>query len=208
MSYRYEIRLSGEGGQGIVLAGVILAEAAAIYDGKNATQTQVYGPESRGGASKAEVIISDEEIDYPKAMSVDLLLASDPSGRRQVRPRGAPVRDRHPGFVEGRDPTARVVRRASPSHHRDREGSRRKDHGGEHRIAGRHCRSFQGRLPPIHRAGHHGPRPERHRGAESPRPGSGFRPGGLLLGCPLPLLAACGIRDVPPESRVRSGGGR
>jgi 2-oxoglutarate ferredoxin oxidoreductase subunit gamma len=75
MSYRYEIRLSGEGGQGIVLAGVILAEAAAIYDGKNATQTQVYGPESRGGASKAEVIISDEEIDYPKAMAVDLLLA-------------------------------------------------------------------------------------------------------------------------------------
>ena len=75
MSYRYEIRLSGEGGQGIVLAGVILAEAAAIYDGKNATQTQVYGPESRGGASKAEVIISDEEIDYPKAMGVDLLLA-------------------------------------------------------------------------------------------------------------------------------------
>src|SRR5512134_3608635 len=75
MSYRYEIRLSGEGGQGIVLAGVILAEAAAIYDGKNATQTQVYGPESRGGASKAEVIISDEEIDYPKAISVDLLLA-------------------------------------------------------------------------------------------------------------------------------------
>jgi 2-oxoglutarate ferredoxin oxidoreductase subunit gamma len=75
MSYRYEIRLSGEGGQGIVLAGVILAEAATIYDGKNATQTQVYGPESRGGASKAEVIISDEEIDYPKAMAVDLLLA-------------------------------------------------------------------------------------------------------------------------------------
>ena len=75
MSYRYEVRLTGEGGQGIVLAGVILAEAAAIYDGINATQTQVYGPESRGGASKAEVIISDEEIDYPKALSVDLLLA-------------------------------------------------------------------------------------------------------------------------------------
>jgi 2-oxoglutarate ferredoxin oxidoreductase subunit gamma len=75
MSYRYEVRLTGEGGQGIVLAGVILAEAAAIYDGVNATQTQVYGPESRGGASKAEVIISDEEIDYPKALSVDLLLA-------------------------------------------------------------------------------------------------------------------------------------
>ena len=97
MSYRYEVRLSGEGGQGIVLAGVILAEAAAIYDGKNATQTQVYGPESRGGASKAEVIISDEEIDYPKALSVDLLLAltqaaADRYGH-EVRPSGIVIPD-------------------------------------------------------------------------------------------------------------------
>lgn len=75
MSQRYEIRLSGEGGQGLILAGIILAEAAAIYDGKNAVQTQAYGPESRGGASKSEVIISDDEIDYPKATRVDLLLA-------------------------------------------------------------------------------------------------------------------------------------
>ncbi len=75
MSYRYEIRLSGEGGQGLVLAGKILAEAAAIYDNKNATQSQSYGPEARGGASRSEVIISDEEIDYPKAMNIDFLLA-------------------------------------------------------------------------------------------------------------------------------------
>jgi 2-oxoglutarate ferredoxin oxidoreductase subunit gamma len=75
MSFRYDIRLSGEGGQGLVLAGRILAEAAAIYDGKNATQSQSYGPEARGGASRSEVIISDEDIDYPKATSLDLLLA-------------------------------------------------------------------------------------------------------------------------------------
>lgn len=75
MSYRYEIRLSGEGGQGLVLAGKILAEAAAIYDNKNATQSQSYGPEARGGASRSEVIISDEEIDYPKAINIDFLLA-------------------------------------------------------------------------------------------------------------------------------------
>lgn len=75
MSFRYEIRLSGEGGQGLVLAGRILAEAAAIYDDKNATQSQSYGPEARGGASRSEVIISDEDIDYPKATSLDLLLA-------------------------------------------------------------------------------------------------------------------------------------
>ncbi len=75
MSKRYEIRLGGSGGQGIILGGVILAEAAAIYDGKHATQSQAYGPESRGGASKAEVIISDTEIDYPKAISIDFLLS-------------------------------------------------------------------------------------------------------------------------------------
>lgn len=72
---RYEIRLSGSGGQGLVFAGVILAEAVGIHDGKFVCQTQSYGPEARGGASKAEVVISDEEIDYPKAIKPDLLLA-------------------------------------------------------------------------------------------------------------------------------------
>jgi 2-oxoglutarate ferredoxin oxidoreductase subunit gamma len=75
MSFRYEIRLSGEGGQGLVLVGKILAEAAAIYDGINATQSQSYGPEARGGASRSEVILSDEDIDFPKATELDLLLA-------------------------------------------------------------------------------------------------------------------------------------
>ena len=75
MSSRYEIRLSGSGGQGIILMGIILAEAIGIYDGKYVAQTQSYGPEARGGSSKSEVIVSDEEIDYPKAMKPDLLLA-------------------------------------------------------------------------------------------------------------------------------------
>ncbi len=75
MSDRYEIRFSGAGGQGLILAGIIMAEAAAIYDGKQALQSQSYGPEARGGASKSEVIISDQPIDYPKATVVDALLA-------------------------------------------------------------------------------------------------------------------------------------
>lgn len=75
MSFRYEIRLSGSGGQGLILAGQILAEAAAVYDDKYATQSQSYGPEARGGASRSEVIISDEEIDYPKAVNLDFVLA-------------------------------------------------------------------------------------------------------------------------------------
>jgi 2-oxoglutarate ferredoxin oxidoreductase subunit gamma len=75
MSSRYEIRLAGSGGQGLILAGIILAEAAGVYDGKFVCQTQSYGPEARGGASKAEVVISDGEIDYPKAIRPDVLLA-------------------------------------------------------------------------------------------------------------------------------------
>jgi len=75
MSYRYEIRLSGSGGQGLILMGIILAEAIGIYDGKFVAQTQSYGPEARGGSSKSEVVVSDEEIDYPKAMKPDVLLA-------------------------------------------------------------------------------------------------------------------------------------
>jgi 2-oxoglutarate ferredoxin oxidoreductase subunit gamma len=71
---RFEIRLSGAGGQGAMLAGKLLA-AAAVYDGKNAVQTQSYGPEARGGKSKTDVVISDGEIDYPKATRVDVLLA-------------------------------------------------------------------------------------------------------------------------------------
>ena len=78
MGFRYDIRLSGEGGQGLVLASRILAEAAAIYDEKNATQSQSYGPEARGGASRSDVVISDEDIDYPKAVTIDLLLAFTP----------------------------------------------------------------------------------------------------------------------------------
>jgi len=75
MGNRYEVRLSGSGGQGLILMGIILAEAIGIHEGKYVAQTQSYGPEARGGSSKAEVVISDEEIDYPKAMKLDLLLA-------------------------------------------------------------------------------------------------------------------------------------
>jgi 2-oxoglutarate ferredoxin oxidoreductase subunit gamma len=75
MGKRYEIRLSGSGGQGIILSGIILAEALGLYGGKSVAQTQSYGPEARGGASRAEVIVSDEEIDYPKGIKLDLLLA-------------------------------------------------------------------------------------------------------------------------------------
>jgi 2-oxoglutarate ferredoxin oxidoreductase subunit gamma len=71
---RQEIRLAGFGGQGIVLAGYILGKAAALYSGREAVLTQSYGPEARGGACAAELVISDEPIDYPLVTRPDLLV--------------------------------------------------------------------------------------------------------------------------------------
>ncbi|ASJ10760.1 2-oxoglutarate ferredoxin oxidoreductase subunit gamma [Thermococcus sp. P6] len=68
---RKEVLFSGFGGQGVILASVILGRAAAVYENLYAVQTQAYGPESRGGASRAEVVISDEPIDYPKTLEPD-----------------------------------------------------------------------------------------------------------------------------------------
>jgi 2-oxoglutarate ferredoxin oxidoreductase subunit gamma len=75
MAERTEIRMAGEGGQGMILAGIILAEAAAIHDGKMAVQTQSYGPEARGGASKSEVVIASGEIDHPEVLEADVVVA-------------------------------------------------------------------------------------------------------------------------------------
>lgn len=77
---RHEIRFSGFGGQGIITAGYILGKAAALFDGRNVTLTKSYGPESRGGASSAQVIISDEEINYPRLTQPELLVAMSQEG--------------------------------------------------------------------------------------------------------------------------------
>lgn len=69
-----EVRLAGTGGQGVILASVILAEAVGVHEGKQVVQTQSYGPEARGGASKADVIIADEPILFPKARKLDVLV--------------------------------------------------------------------------------------------------------------------------------------
>ncbi|MBU6997296.1 MAG: 2-oxoacid:ferredoxin oxidoreductase subunit gamma [Theionarchaea archaeon] len=72
---RKEIRVCGFGGQGIVLAGMILGKAASVYSDYYSVQTQSYGPEARGGASRSEVIISDEPIAFPGVMEADILVA-------------------------------------------------------------------------------------------------------------------------------------
>ena len=74
MSNRYEMRFAGSGGQGVILASVIMAEAAVIA-GLNTVQSQAYGPEARGGVSKAETVVSREKIWYSKVTLPNFLLA-------------------------------------------------------------------------------------------------------------------------------------
>lgn len=88
--YRREIRIAGFGGQGVVLAGSIVGKAAAIHDKAFATLTQSYGPESRGGSCKAEVVISDAPVEYPYVVDpqVQIILSQEAYAeyRRQIPP--------------------------------------------------------------------------------------------------------------------------
>lgn len=72
---RKECRFSGFGGQGVILAGILLAEAAGIHEGRHVVQVQDYGPAARGDSSKTDVIISDNPIIFPKCSQLDLLVA-------------------------------------------------------------------------------------------------------------------------------------
>jgi 2-oxoglutarate ferredoxin oxidoreductase subunit gamma len=87
---RQEIRLSGFGGQGIVLAGYILGKALTIYDGLEAVMTQAYGPEARGGASSANILVSDEAIDYPIVHHPDILVALSQEAYSKFKPTAKP----------------------------------------------------------------------------------------------------------------------
>ncbi len=80
---RQEIRLGGFGGQGIILAGYIVGKAAALYDGKEAILTQSYGPEARGGACSAEVVVDDKPIDYPMLTSPSVLVLMSQEARQK-----------------------------------------------------------------------------------------------------------------------------
>lgn len=81
-----QIRLSGAGGQGVITAGVILAEAAML-DGRNVVQTQTYGPEARLGSSKCEVIISGRPIAYPEVTEPDVLVCLSLEAAKKYLPR-------------------------------------------------------------------------------------------------------------------------
>jgi len=96
---RRRIIFSGSGGQGVITASVILAEAAVIHEGLNAVQTQAYGPEARGGATRADVIIDDKEIRYPKVDQPNILICLTQEAYNKfsgmIRPGGLLLTDKH-----------------------------------------------------------------------------------------------------------------
>jgi len=112
---RVEIRFSGSGGQGILLAAAIIAEAATEL-GKHVVQTQSYGPAARGGASKSEVIIADEEIDFPEVITPDMSLCLSQAAYKSyvgdMRPGGLLVYDS--GLVEPGPESERWVLSGAP----------------------------------------------------------------------------------------------
>jgi 2-oxoglutarate ferredoxin oxidoreductase subunit gamma len=77
---RIEMRLSGFGGQGLILAGHVLGKAAAVYEGRHATLNQSFGPEARGSACSAQLVLSDEPISYPYLQRTDILVAMSQDG--------------------------------------------------------------------------------------------------------------------------------
>ena len=80
---RTEIRVSGLGGQGVILCATIIGKAAAIYDGRHATMIQSFGPEARGSACSAQVTIADEPVAYPYVTQPDVLVTMSPDAYEQ-----------------------------------------------------------------------------------------------------------------------------
>lgn len=83
---RQEIRIAGFGGQGVVLAGYVLGKALALYSGREAVMTQSHGPEARGGASSADLVVSNESIAYPFVQKPHFLVALSQEAYTKFRP--------------------------------------------------------------------------------------------------------------------------
>jgi 2-oxoglutarate ferredoxin oxidoreductase subunit gamma len=88
---------SGSGGQGVITAAIVLAEAAVLYDNLNAVQSQAYGPEARGGATRSDIIISDSAIHYPKVIQPNVLVCLTQNAYNKfypvIRPGGLMITD-------------------------------------------------------------------------------------------------------------------
>ena len=96
---RCRLVFSGSGGQGVITAAIILAEAAVVHENRQAVQSQSYGAAARGGATRGDVIISDEPIDFPKVIQPNILIALTQEAYSKyqniIRPGGLLITDQH-----------------------------------------------------------------------------------------------------------------
>ena len=103
---KYRFLLSGSGGQGVITMAILLAEAAVLYEGLTAVQSQAYGPEARGGATRSDVIVSDGPIYFPKVTQPNILVALNQASfikyQSPIRPGGILITDSHLVNVAGK----------------------------------------------------------------------------------------------------------
>jgi len=115
MTTRFRVVFSGSGGQGVITAAIIFAEAACLYDQLNAVQTQLYGPEARGGATRSDIIISEGKIHYPKVTRPNVLVCLTQESyfkfSSQIRPGGLLITDSH-AVVQSKKTTAKKAIKA------------------------------------------------------------------------------------------------
>jgi len=100
-----KLKISGFGGQGIILSSYIVGKAASVFDGKAAAMTQVYGPEARGGACSSQVVINEDFVDYPLVDTADVLVAMSQEGCDKFLPilKSGGILFYDDGFVSGVD---------------------------------------------------------------------------------------------------------
>lgn len=123
---RFEVRMGGFGGQGIVTMAVVLGETVSLIEGKECVQTQSYGPEARGGASKSEVVISDDkEVDYPKVIAPDVFIvlsrAAYLSYKNDLKENGTLIVDEDLVEIEGDLPKGVKIYKIRATHIADNE---------------------------------------------------------------------------------------
>jgi len=87
---RTEIKIGGFGGQGVILSGYIIGRAASIYDNKNATMIQAFGPEARGSACSAQIIVAEDGIDYPYLTTPQIMVVMSQEAYTKFSPELAP----------------------------------------------------------------------------------------------------------------------
>jgi len=160
---RNEIRFSGFGGQGIILSAVILGRAAVMYDNKFAVQTQVYGPEARGGASMSQVIIDDEEILYPKVANPGIYVIMSQEGFEKY---GTGAEDPAVMLVDSTLVHSRPKCRCIEIPATQEGKSEPESHCCKYCDAGGACRGDKGRKRRIVKESHPRLRAERDRGPE------------------------------------------